>query len=244
MPMTFPTTSIKDDRPEPAPQAVQETLSTAATAVLDVGAARRKIAEYKVELDRIQGLADALVVDDEVTAKKAVEIGLHAKKFVKQIEDTRKAIVAEPTEFTRKVNSFVKPFRDAGDRIERTCKQKHSSYLYRKELERREQEKKAQDAAKELQAKLDAEAKEKGVESVTIPDLVVNQTEPTVTRLDEGGSGSIRKEWKLKEVADFAQVPDQYKQLNEQAVKAAIKAGVRDIPGLVIGEVPVSVFRS
>jgi hypothetical protein len=43
----------------------------------------------------------------------------------------------------------------------------------------------------------------------------------------------VKKVWVYK-VADLAKVPVAYMQINEAAVKAAIAAGVRDIPGLVI----------
>lgn len=243
MGMTFPTgVPAKKEAPKKVPPTTQATLPVP-MATLDLEAARRQIAAYKEEIARIQTLADELVVDDEITAKKAVEIGSHAKKFVKELEATRKAIINEPYTFVQKVNASTKPFKEAGEAIERTCKTKHGAYLYKKDLERREQEKKAQDEAKKLQEKLDKEAADKGLEPVTIPTLVVNQEGPVMTRTEDGASGSIRKVWKLKEVADFSQVPDQYKEINEKAVNAAIKAGVREIPGLVIEEVPVSVFR-
>lgn len=221
----------------------QAVVSNANLSMLDLDEARRKLKKFKAELDAIQGLADALVVEDEASAKRAVEIGTRVKRFIKQFEEKRKEIIKEPDQFVRKVNAFVKPFRDDAAKIERTCKNKHSSYMYKKELERREQEQKAREAARKLQEDLDKEAEEKGLDPVKMPAPVVNQSEPTITRTEDGASGSIRKEWKLKEVIDFSQVPDQYKQLNEKAVNAAIKAGVLEIPGLVIEEVPISVFR-
>jgi hypothetical protein len=237
MGMTFPT-GQKQKKKAPLPPASQT------SALLDLSAAKRKVAQFKAEIERVKGLANDLVVKDEASAKKAVEIGSHAKRFNKKLEETRKAIIADPGDFVRKVNAFVKSFRDEAEAIERTCKQKHSSYLYKRELEQKEQEKKAQDEARKLQERLDKEAEEKGLEPVKMTVPVVNQSGPTITRTEDGASGSIRKEWKYKKVEDFSKVPDQYKMVNEKAVKAAIKAGVLEIPGLIIEEVPISVFRS
>ena len=59
------------------------------------------------------------------------------------------------------------------------------------------------------------------------------KAKPVTVRGDYGSSSSIRKTWKF-EVTDSNEVPRQYMSINEIAVRAAIREGARDIPGLRI----------
>ena len=78
----------------------------------------------------------------------------------KAIELRRKEIVADPNEFVKSVNGFVKIFSDKLDDLEKTLKKKIADYQYKVELERREQERKQKEAAEALQKRLQAEADE------------------------------------------------------------------------------------
>ena len=73
------------------------------------------------------------------------------------------------------------------------------------------------------------------------PTPVVEQE--TTVRTDDGGAAHIRMVW-VHEVVDLSKVPRRYLELDERAVKADIKAGIREIEGLKIYEEPKSVFRT
>jgi hypothetical protein len=127
---------------------------------LDLNLIRPRFAEYKSEAERIVEDANSMTVQDQDSLNVAVMIGGNAKKIGKAIDAQRKAIILEPSEFVKGVNSICKMITDQLDEAERTAKGKISQYQARVEMERRERERKAREEAEALQRKLDAEVAE------------------------------------------------------------------------------------
>lgn len=177
--------------------------------------------------------AMALVVQDEATNITAVEMAGQSKRLWKRIEEIRKRATAEPNDFIKAVNGLAKSYQTQFSGIETGLKGKISQYQARIELERRKQEELARKAAAELQAKIDAEAKKAGVESVKIEAPVIPKQE-TVTRTADGSSYQV-KTW-VFEVEDEAKVPREYLMVDGKKLRDAVKAGVRQIPGVRIFE--------
>jgi hypothetical protein len=200
-------------------------------------------AAYDDEIDTLMLASQAHEIIDEASERTAIEMAGQAKIFLKRMDDERKKIIQEPDNFVRGVNKVVKVFRDKISAIETELKKKVGDFQWKKELEHRKREKAAQEAARKLQEQVEKEAKEAGVEAPVIVPAPVEKKE-TVTRTDTGASAHIRTEWKLTEVLDFSKVPDDYKVLNDKQVNAAIKAGIRNIEGLKIEEVPITVLRA
>jgi hypothetical protein len=108
---------------------------------------------------------------------------------------------------------------------------KINAMLTKQKLDRLEAERRAQEAARELQAKLDAESKEKNLPQVQVPTPVLNQkAEPVRT---EEGSASQQTVYKWK-IVNPAEIPREYLQVDTVAVNSAVRAGARTIPGLEI----------
>ncbi|MBW1779005.1 MAG: hypothetical protein JRJ54_15695, partial [Deltaproteobacteria bacterium] len=164
------------------------------------------------------------------------------KRLVKQIEDKRKEVIGPHDRFVRRVNAFVRGFRDKLTGIEKELKRKIGNYSYQQELKRREEEKRIKEALKKEQEALDAAADQAGVERVVLPDVAPVPEKRTTART-ESGTASTRFELDF-EVVEFDKVPRRYLTVNERAVKDAIKAGVRDIPGVRIFEKPVVSVRT
>jgi len=119
----------------------------------------------------------------------------------------------------------------------------------REEAARKAEEDARKNAAS--QAEIDAakkaaeeEAAKHAIEAPTIPDPVFQKTD-TVTRTETGASAFSRKPWKY-EIENLAEVPDEYTErvINHQAVKDAIKQGVREIKGIRIYQDTQINFRS
>ena len=71
--------------------------------------------------------------------------------------------------------------------------------------------------------------------------LVPKENGPT--RGEEGGSASQRKMW-LFEVTNEAEVPVEYKKVDETRIRNAVRMGVREILGVRIFEESNTVFRT
>jgi len=212
-----------------------------ATQSFNIETVKKHFLVYSSEIEKMVAKAEGHEVKDQPSLEEAVAMGTAAKQLFKKIDGQRKATVDDPSQFVRTVNNFAKTFTDRLKKIEDSLKKKISDHNYRVELERREQERKAREAAEKLQAQLDEEAKEKQVEPVKIPVPVVPEPEH-VTRTETGASHQ-RMKW-MFEVEDENKIPREYLQVNEAKIRQAIAMGRHEIPGLRIYEKAVTVFRT
>lgn len=207
----------------------------------DLDPIKDKILVYTKQIDKMFETADLHKVSDEQSLVKAVQMGTSAKDLWKKIEEVRKRETQEPNEFVKSVNSFAKIFQERLKNIENMIKRKVGDYNYHKELERREQERKAREEAERLQAQLDKEAKEKGVESVKVGEPVMPEPEK-VTRTETGASHQ-RLHWTF-EIVNADKVPREYLVPDEKKIRQAVGMGIREIPGVKIYEKASTVFRT
>jgi hypothetical protein len=208
---------------------------------LDLDQAKARFADYIEKIDSILQQGEMLFVDTESTNEEAVNIGTSAKHLYKKIEDQRKEIIEQPSEFVKSVNSFCKIFTERLLSIEAMMKGKISQYRAIEEQRRREAELAAKKAAEELQKKLDFEAKQKGTEPVKVETPIIPKQE-TVTR-SETGTAYGRKVWSFK-ITDTRAVPREYLVVSDSLIRDAVKAGVRSIPGVEIFEEIRTSFRT
>jgi hypothetical protein len=203
--------------------------------VFDIDTARNEISKYNDEFVMVESRAIELEVNDDDGAKLATEMLGQVVTFRKNLELKRKEIIKNPDEFVRAVNAIVKPVRERIDAIVKLIKEdKLGPYQYRKELKRREDERKAREAAAAQQAAIDAEAKKMGVETVQLPEMVIPQKKAPV-RTESGTTTTIMV--KKFRVIDLDQVPRDFLLLNEQKVRAAMSAGV-NVAGIEYYEEP------
>ena len=199
-------------------------------------------AKYYDVINSAVALAEAHQVTDDATEAEAVENAGQAKRFFKAIEGERKKIIEAPDSFVRGVNAMCKTYKDLSLKVERTYKDKIGQHQWKKELDRREKEKKLQEEARKLQAQAEKEAKKKGVEPVEpMPAPVIKRE--TVTRTESGTTASIRMKWTFK-VTDINKVPREWLVLDERRVQSAIDSGVRNIEGIEIFEKAITVVRT
>jgi hypothetical protein len=210
--------------------------------VLSLEAVRPQFSEYLIRVAGMKRDAEAITVENDETLKYAVALGGEAKKIVKALDAKRKDVTAEAADFVKSVNGFIKMFTDKLDDIEKALKKKIGDYQYRVELERRKQEETAKKAAAELQAKIDAEAKQAGVEAPVVVAPVIPKTRPIV-RTETGTSSYQANRW-ICTVIDPAAVPREYCEPSKKLLDDAVKMGIREIAGCKIEEVSENRFRT
>jgi hypothetical protein len=169
---------------------------------------KEKFSIYEIPSKDLIGEANGLVIIDEQSHRKSVELGLRASKFSKEIDKKRKEFTKYADEFSDGLRDFVKPFINDCQQVVAIMKQKESSYFALTELERRKQQKILEDAQKEVQAKVDAEAKAAGVETVQIQTPIVKEEEKVVTQT-EYGSATMKPKKDFK-VMNLSLVPREY----------------------------------
>ena len=201
------------------------------TSTLSLGPIRDALATYNVPIQEMAASASALVVDSHESNLTAVEMAGQVKKLGKTLEEGRVKYTKPANEYVKGINGLIKPFQDKLKAIENGLKGKISQHQVRVELEQRKAEEAARKAQVELQAKLDADAKAAGVEAPKMEPAVIAKAD-TVART-ESGTAFQRKTWEF-EIEDEAKVPESYKVVDERLIRAAVKAGVRQIPGVRI----------
>ena len=209
---------------------------------LDLEGAKACFEPYRARIADMQAQAAALDIDTDEAEKQAVDEASRAKRLTKDLESQRKAVIKDPDRFVRDVNAFVRSFKRPLDEVVGTLRQKIGTYQYQKELERRKAEKAMKEEAAKLQAKLEAEAKQSGIEAPPITPAPAPKPD-TTTRTETGATASIRTQW-VGEIEDPDQVPREYCIPDEKKIRQAVKDGIREIAGVRIFEKPTTVLRS
>jgi hypothetical protein len=245
----------------------------AVTSPLDLSPVKVGLFVYEPNIKAMEADAAALVVADDASMAKAVKIAGRAKKGFNALEKKRKEALEPAAEFTKSVNSLFKSYQGRFAIVESTLKDKINAHNAKVALERRKAEEAARQAAAAAQAKLDAEIKAENerrqaeaeaenarrqaeakangqeavkveavkIEAITIPVPVT--PEPAKAVHTETGSLSFRKSWAFT-VTDPAQVPREYLVVDEPLIRAAVKRGERNIPGVNIYEDSKPVIRA
>jgi len=212
------------------------------TATLDPEKARETLREKFLPLiEEMATQAENHQITDDEAYRNASALAGEAKELAKKLDKARKEVIAEPDGFVRQVNKFTKTFRDRLDSIESGLKRKVEAHAREIEQERREQERKAKEEAERVQADLNKKAEETGTDPVEVAPPVVEQQK--TTRADTGAAVHLRKEWTW-EIQDISQIPADYLEVKTTAVNKAVKAGIREIPGINIYETEKAVLRS
>ena len=201
---------------------------------LAIAQAKKSLSSFletsKVLLDK----AKAIEILDKPEYEEGAKLFAQIKSFKKTIDTQRKELIKLPYDYVKRVNAFAKEISKPLDNAETVIKQKLIDYEAKKELKRREQEKRAEEERKRLQEQLNKEAQEKGVEAVILPEVMFPKEEKNIVHTESGDTIYTRTVWDF-EIVDFAQVPDEYKVIDEKKVRQAInRLGIRDIPGLRI----------
>jgi len=203
--------------------------------------ARAGLLKFENEIVLMTAKAELITIENDETLDEAVELGTGAAKLIKIIEHQFEEIIAAPKEFVKKITNFKKTFTLPLFAIKEGMGIKVNQYRTKQELNLRQQEEEARKATEELQRKINADAEKAGVEPPRVPDIVIPKAE-TITRV-ESGSSFQRKDW-VFEMEDENLLPREYLMVNDQAIRAAIKAGIRKIPGVRIFEKSSTTFRT
>jgi hypothetical protein len=212
-----------------------------------------KLALMAGEVYDIQGLAEALLrqpLASAVEAHRLNDLLGRSAKTAKELEALRKSRVQPLNEEVRNVNALFKgisdgldAFRVQGDKLLAAWNAQERARVAREQEEARRQQEEA--AAREAEALAAVEAATSGAARAeamaaaeaasreqTAAQLLMPMEAPRSLK-SEHATALSREVW-VFEVVDAAQVPREYLCPDEAKIAAAIKAGVRQIPGLSI----------
>ena len=228
--------------PEPEKAPLNAEITTTALAPLDSNRACAEFITFVEEMNVIKKLATSIAVADDESLKESTRIAVQAKRMLKDIKALEDQIISPAKRFVSSVTGYCKNFTQPLNEIVSDMRVKQSRYEADLELEWRKREEEARKARETLQKELDKKAKKAGVESVTVPEIVIPKPD-NIVRTDDGGASYKKRTWR-GEIIDGNLVPREYCTPDARKINEAIRLGVREIPGVEIKEVITPVFRT
>jgi hypothetical protein len=191
----------------------------------------RYTSEFTKEAREVEEIAISLVVD-EAGVVTATEILGKIATTKKKAEEVRKALVQPLQQQVNEINSKFKETLAPLVKADTILRNKVQDWHAYQERLRREEEERLRKLMEKEQKKAEKKAEKRGeAPPPPMPVPVVPQAPKTVKT--DTGSTSIKTFWAW-EVEDETKVPREYLMLNDQAISAAVKMGIREIPGIRI----------
>lgn len=181
-------------------------------------------------------------ISDDILQTKSADFVKQLNAHMKVAEDSRKATKEPVLDLGRAVDAVFKtvsdPLHDAKTAVERAMTAYAQEHARKQQEAARKAAEEAQQRAREQAelAAMEAELMGEDVppETPPMPEVTIpSNAEASRITSDYGVTASLRGRWTY-EVVDSASVPRHLLMVNDAAVKAAIKAGERNVPGLRI----------
>ena len=209
----------------------------------DLDAAKKAFEPYRKQIEVMKQQAIGFEVIGKESNDQAVTMMGQARNLSKAINALKDARLKPHNQFRTKLIAFAKAFSVPVEESVRILNEKVKDYAYEELLKNRKREKEERERAQERQRILDEEAEAAGVEKVKLPQVPIDKEEKVQTRTESGSSLSIVLEWKGT-VVDPDQVDRSLCSPDPKKVDEAVKAGLRESPGIEIKEVPKSRLRA
>ena len=192
--------------------------------------------QFHGEIDKMANKSMGLTVKDDASLELATTMTTQAKALAQAIEKKRVELKAPYLEVVKVLDGETKALKDRTAQIQTHINQKIQPYLTKKENERREAERKAQEERDRIQKELDAKAEaerqaaaeaarkaalaegmtkreaamlaQQAAAMVEAAPVVVAQEMPTETKVStESGTATLKEEWSF-EITDIKAMPD------------------------------------
>lgn len=204
---------------------------------LDVIKAQVKAEEVSRALDQSLEAVKSLVVQDQESAARCIDIAAGAKKAAKAIDTALKAAIQEPEGRIKDAKSFAKMFTDRAAVIESEAKGKVAAWQASERIRIQREEAEKRRIAEELNRKLQEEAIEAGMAEAEAKQIKVDiptaPATPPVLRTEGGAKSTTAMVWTF-DILDANAIPREYLCVDEKKIRDAIKVGTREIPGVNI----------
>lgn len=196
-----------------------------------------KAEEVGKALEASMAAVKEIVVVDQESAARIIDIAAGAKKAAKQIEAALKAIIQEPEQRIKDAKGFAKLYIDKAAVIESEAKGKVSSWQMQERIRIQREEAEKRRIAEELNRKLQADAIDAGMTQEQAREIKIEiptaPSTPAVIRTEGGAKASTAMVWTFT-IEDEEAIPRNLMQPDEKKIREAVRLGVREIPGVKI----------
>lgn len=187
-----------------------------------------------------------LVIETRAEAQRATDLLAAIARQKREAESARKALTKPLNDHVKFINSTFGTKLEPLANPEAVLRAALLAFQTAEEEKAKEAQRKADEAAQAERERLEAEAERQRAvamlegmpedpDPVPVPEVVAAKVVQQNTVHGLGGTAHTRKTWDF-EVEDVSMLPRAFIQPNEQAIRAAVKAGERTIPGVRIFE--------
>ncbi len=191
------------------------------------------LAKIKSQITALAEQCKNIIITNDASLEEAKELAKQAKKIETYIEEKRKEITKPLLDKKKQIDDFAKNLTQDLSEATKSLRlqiQKYEEEKERKRLEElrrlEEEKRKAEEELRKAQQSNDIVSQIQNIEKVN--QIAVNEMNLAIQK-----TSSLREIWTF-ELKDLSKVPIEYLQLNEAAVRQAIRNGVREIPGIRI----------
>jgi hypothetical protein len=173
-------------------------------------------------------------IEDDTTQGKCADFVKQIGGFLKTVETSRKTVKQPVLDLGKGVDGVFALLSDDLAMAKTAIEKAMTTYATRRAAEEQERVRRESEAAAAAAA-MDAliENPEAEIPEAPVEIALPSSAEASRVHGDYGTTASLRGRW-VYEVTNAVEIPRHLLMVNDAAVKAAIKAGERDIPGLRI----------
>lgn len=192
----------------------------------------KEVVQLTGEASDLELRANALVVYDDTTAGEATNALGFIASAKKKLEEKRTFFVKPLNDQVKAINTMFKQYNTPLDNADRTLRGKVLAYRQEVQRKAREEEERLRKLAEKEQKRLEKKAEKKGEPAP--PPIVMPTIEaaPKTIQADMG-TATTKTVWDFQ-IVDESQIPREYMVVDEKKIRAVVKAGVREIPGVKI----------
>lgn len=200
-------------------------------------------ANIKAKISRLAEDCLKIVITDDNSLEQGKELARRAKKIENFIEEKRKEATKPLLERKKMIDEFAKTLINELTLATKSLREQILFYEQEKERKRLEELRRIEEEKRRIQEELkrkEEELKKAQIEGDTTKQIeIIQQINTTKQEQIETQEETIGKSKNLREVWDFEIidpniVPREYLVVNETAIRKAIYAGIREIPGVRI----------
>lgn len=187
--------------------------------------------------------AQVLVITTEQDLIGATDALGFIARLKKSIEEKRTFFVKPLNEQVSRINQLFKGYAAPLERADGVIRGKVLGYRQEQERIRREEEDRLRKLQEKEQARLAKLAEKKGLPEPPPPPMPITVMAAPKTVSGSMGTVSAKKVWEF-EIVDPMAIPREYLMVDESKIRAVVKAGVRNIPGVRVFEVEQLAVRA
>lgn len=194
-----------------------------------------EVLELSTEVSVLENRAASLAVADEASLNQANSWLVDIKRLKDAVEAKRTFFTKPLNDHLRTINAFFKTFSEPLVRADAILRDSVLKYRREQDAIRREEEARLRAEAEERQREAIKQAQESGVPIPPPTPLPVIPQQQSKTMDVGDGKVIAKKAWTFR-IVHAGEVPREYLSIDEKKIRAVIKAGIRNIPGVEIYE--------